>query len=71
MTGAYLYPLALSLLLPIFIYTMVLEKEEKLLDMMKMNGLKMKNYWTVNIIFFLLITFITFLIFFIFGCFIF
>ena len=37
-TGATLYPLALSLLLPIFMYTIVLEKEEKILEMMKMNG---------------------------------
>ena len=40
-TGASLYPLALSLLLPIFMYVIVLEKEEKLLGMMKMNGMRM------------------------------
>jgi len=43
-TGASLYPLSLSLLLPIFMYIIVLEKEEKLLEMMKMNGMKMKDY---------------------------
>ena len=39
--GATLYPIALSLLLPIFMNIMVLEKENKLLEMMKMNGMKM------------------------------
>ena len=28
-------------------YSIVLEKEEKLIEMMKMNGLKMINYWAV------------------------
>ncbi|EGR31530.1 hypothetical protein IMG5_107500 [Ichthyophthirius multifiliis] len=58
--GGTLYPLALSLLCPIFMYLIVLEKEEKLLNMMKMNGLKMKYYWTINFLFFLLMTFLTF-----------
>lgn len=43
--GAMLYPLSLSLLLPVFLYAIVLEKEERLLQMMKMNGMKMKDYW--------------------------
>jgi len=38
-TGASLYPLALGLLLPVFMYSIVLEKEERILEMMKMNGL--------------------------------
>ena len=38
LAGACLYPIALGLLLPIFMYVIVLEKEEKLLEMMKMNG---------------------------------
>jgi len=63
MTGATLYPLALSLLLPIFMYVIVLEKEEKLLEMMKMNGMRMKNYWIVNFLFSFIITIITFLFF--------
>lgn len=50
--GASLYPLALSLLLPIFMYTIVLEKEEKLLEMMKMNGMRMQVYWAVTYLFF-------------------
>lgn len=50
MTEAILYPIALSLLLPVLMYTLVLEKEERLREMMKMNGMKMRNYWIVNYI---------------------
>jgi hypothetical protein len=66
-TGASLYPLALSLMLPIFMYVIVLEKEEKLIEMMKMNGMNIKNYWVVTILFFLILEFFTFTIFFLFG----
>ena len=50
-TAASLFPLALSLLLPVFMYGIVLEKEERLLEIMKMNGMKMKNYWIVYFFF--------------------
>ena len=66
-TGASLYPLALSLLLPIFMYVIVLEKEEKLLGMMKMNGMRMREYWLMTFIFSVVITF---LLFFLFGFFV-
>jgi len=46
--GATLYPIALSLLLPVFLYALVLEKEERLREIMKMSGLKISNYWTAN-----------------------
>ena len=46
--GATMYPIGLSVILPVFLYTLVLEKEEKLREMMKMNGMKMINYWIVN-----------------------
>jgi len=69
-TGASLYPLALSLLLPIFMYVIVLEKEEKLLEMMKMNGMRMREYWLMTFIFSVVITFFTFLLFFLFGFFV-
>lgn len=46
--GATLYPVALSIIFPVFLYTIVLEKEERLREMMKMNGMKMRNYWAVN-----------------------
>lgn len=50
LTGTFLYPVALSLLLPIFLSMLVLEKEEGIRGMMKMNGLKMSNYWIVHYI---------------------
>lgn len=47
LAGASLYPLSLSLLFPVFMYSIVLEKEDKLIEMMKMNGLRIVNYWLV------------------------
>lgn len=66
-TGAILYPLSLSLLLPIFMYTIVLEKEERLLEMMKMNGMKMRNYWIIHYLFNFLIYCIMAVVFEVFG----
>ena len=65
--GASLYPIALSLLLPVFMYSIVLEKEEKLQDFMKMNGMKIANYWIVSFGFNFFIYSITASIFMIFG----
>ena len=42
--GATLYPISLALLLPVFMYAIVLEREEKLQEFMRMNGMRMKNY---------------------------
>lgn len=50
-TGASLFPLALSLLLPIFMHSIVSEKEEKLLEIMRMNGMKMTPYWAATLTF--------------------
>ncbi|CAD8183724.1 unnamed protein product [Paramecium octaurelia] len=61
--GAMLYPLSLSLLLPVFLYAIVLEKEERLLQMMKMNGMKMKDYWILQYLFSGLMTLLTFSLF--------
>lgn len=63
------FPISLSLLFPVFLYTVVLEKEEKLIQMMKMNGMKISSYWFVYFIFNLLLGIITNLIFFFFGYF--
>ncbi len=67
LAGASLFPLSLSLLLPVFMYAIVLEKEERLLEMMKMNGMKMRNYWFVTYIFNFSMYFIMIVIFYIFG----
>ena len=63
------FPISLSLLFPVFLYTVVLEKEEKLIQMMKMDGMKISSYWFVYFIFNLLLGIITNLIFFFFGYF--
>lgn len=65
--GAGLYPLGLSLLLPLFLYAIVSEKEERLIEIMRMNGLKLKYYWVCTFIFNFVISIITFTIFYIFG----
>jgi hypothetical protein len=43
--GSGLYPLGLSLLLPLLLYLLVSEKEERQLQVMRMNGLEMRSYW--------------------------
>lgn len=65
--GASLYPIALSLLLPVFMHAIVLEKEEKLQDFMKMNGMRLRNYWLVNFTLGLLVYYATVGLFFLFG----
>jgi hypothetical protein len=57
--GLAVFPSCLAIALPVFIYNLVLEKETKLLETMKINGMKMANYWLVNYIFNLSIFFIT------------
>lgn len=68
--GSGLYPLGLSLLMPVFLYAVVTEKEERLLEIMKTNGLSMVSYWTVTFLFNFILTAITFSIFYFFGTFV-
>uniref|UniRef100_A0A7S3G9R0 ABC transporter domain-containing protein n=1 Tax=Palpitomonas bilix TaxID=652834 RepID=A0A7S3G9R0_9EUKA len=49
--GSFLYPLALSLQLPIYVYIICLEKEERLREMMKSMGMKMWKYWVANYVY--------------------
>jgi len=49
--GGLFYPFALSFLLPLFVYSIVIEKQEKLRDLCLMMGLRMRNYWIVTYIF--------------------
>ena len=51
LAGSTFYPMAVSLLMPLFMYTIVLEKESKLVEIMKINGMKMRYYWLSNFIF--------------------
>lgn len=46
--GCVVYPVCLSLCMPIFLHHLVMEKEMKLIDNMKTNGLNMFNYYLVN-----------------------
>lgn len=48
LAGSTFYPMAVSLLMPLFMYTIVLEKESKLIEIMKINGMKMRFYWLSN-----------------------
>jgi len=57
--GSGIFPLCLSLLLPIFVYSIVSEKEGKILEIMKMNGMKMRYYWLVNFLFDFLVYWLT------------
>eukprot|EP00742_Colponemidia_sp_Colp-10_P012044 GILJ01013471.1.p1 GENE.GILJ01013471.1~~GILJ01013471.1.p1 ORF type:complete len:1008 (+),score=146.02 GILJ01013471.1:44-3067(+) len=65
--GASLFPLALSLLLPVFMYGIVLEKEGRLVEIMKMNGLRMRFYWLVQTGFCLGLYMVALFIFLLFG----
>jgi ABC-type multidrug transport system ATPase subunit len=68
--GSALFPLSLCLLLPVFIYNIVLEKEQKLIEIMKMNGLRMHNYWIISWIFDMIMYWITIIVFLLFGRFV-
>lgn len=59
LVGLAVYPTCLCLSLPVFIYTLVLEKETKLVETMKMNGMKMYNYWLTNFAFNIIIYIMT------------
>jgi len=49
--GALIFPICMCMCLPVFLYYIVLEKEKRLLEIMKINGMRMKNYWIVNYLF--------------------
>jgi hypothetical protein len=51
----------------VFLYSIVLEKEERLVQMMKMNGLKIRYYWLTFFVFNLTLSVVTNLLFFILG----
>ncbi|KAK5574544.1 hypothetical protein RB653_009797 [Dictyostelium firmibasis] len=49
--GGSFFPFALSFVLPLFMYSIVYDKQEKLRDLSLMMGLKMRNYWVMTFIF--------------------
>ncbi|KAJ3297206.1 hypothetical protein HK104_000723 [Borealophlyctis nickersoniae] len=50
--GRILFPFGLSFLLPIFVIIIVKEKEDRILIMMQMNGLKTWTYWLTHYVHF-------------------
>ena len=46
--GVNVFPVCMALSLPIFLHHLVMEKQLRLVEIMKINGLKMRNYWIVN-----------------------
>ena len=69
-TGSFI-PISLSLIMPIFLYTIVHEKEYKISEYLKINGMKMSMYWLSIIIFNMMFYLIIMTIFFLFGYFVF
>ena len=68
--GSGLYPLGLSLLMPILLYMVVSEKEERQIEIMKMNGLDSKHYWINYFIVSFLLSMVTSFNMYIFGAYI-
>ena len=49
--GSAIYPMSLGVGLPVYMYSIVLEKECRLKSIMKMHGLKEVHYWIINWLF--------------------
>jgi len=49
MIGSTMFPIALGLSLPLFMHTMVLERQNRLKGIMCMHGLLETHYWIVNL----------------------
>ncbi len=62
-----LFPLSLSLGLPVMLYNLVLEKETKIVQMMRMNGMGMFFYWLVVVMFYILLSLLTVGVFYLYG----
>jgi hypothetical protein len=69
--AAWFIPVALCMGLPLYLHQTVLEKEKRLLQFMRINGLKMESYWTVTYLFNFSVYLISYLVFHITGTFIF
>lgn len=70
LAASFIVPFGLSLGLPVFMYSIVLEKEKKLVDTMKINGLLLSNYWVVMYTFYFLYYGIIATTFYVFGRFV-
>ena len=47
-TGVCVFPICLTISLPVILHNLVNEKEQRLVENMKINGMKMRNYWIVS-----------------------
>jgi hypothetical protein len=65
--GMMVYPICMCMSLPVFLYHIVLEKETRLIETMKINGMRVYNYWIVNFLFNLCIYGVQAVIFLFFG----
>ena len=65
--AANLIPIALSLGFPLMLFVLVMEKEEKILDLLTINGLRSRNYWLSFIFYNLIYQSINYTIFYVFG----
>lgn len=64
-------PCCLVLGFPVFMLAIVHEKERRLVEIMKINGMQMNNYWLVNYVFFYIFYLIVLFVFLFFGKYIF
>lgn len=69
--SAIMLPMCLCLGMPVYMYRLVLEKEQRLTETMKINGLILHNYWIVNFLFNYLYYMITAIIYMLAGTFVF
>ena len=65
--SASILPICMCMCLPVFLYSIVLEKESRLTEFMKINGMRMRTYWLVNFCFNLIIFSLQAFVFLIFG----
>ncbi|KAJ3278392.1 hypothetical protein HK104_002381, partial [Borealophlyctis nickersoniae] len=65
--GRILFPFGVSFLLPVFVVVLVREKEERVVVMIRMNGVKSTTYYLSHYLTFLMLYFLSTLIFFLVG----
>ena len=65
--GQYTYPFALTFLLPIFVLTLVKEKEDRILIMMRMHGLSTFQYYLSHYLHFMALQLVSSMVFYITG----
>jgi cellobiose-specific phosphotransferase system component IIC len=66
-TGVCVFPICLTISLPVILHNLVNEKEQRLVQNMKINGMKMRNYWIVSGVYYYGIYLITIIVYLFFG----